>query len=328
MKKLIVMLFFVVMSISVFAQSTPVSDIRVATATTPFNINLPVGTKVYNIATKQWWTANTGVLSTATLTTAAASFDIANPDISGKVNVADTANMLLHYSKTATVNAALAGKLNVADTAVALAKRDAEINARVKVADTAGMLNHYAKTITVNAALAGKAASNATLTLGSSTLTLGGTTTTVAGLTSVTSTAFVGNLTGNASGTAANVTGTVAVANGGTGATTLTSGSYVVGNGTGAVTLKTPAQVLADIGAASAVNSSVFYSEPFEESTTGATGQVNTLAHTPKAATAIQVLVNGTPLKSTQYTYTSATPSVQITIPVYQYDKVVITYGY
>lgn len=46
--------------------------------------------------------------------------------------------------------------------------------------------------------------------------------------------------------------GTLGVARGGTGLSTITSGSYMVGNGTGAVSLKTPAQVLSDIGAAAA----------------------------------------------------------------------------
>lgn len=46
--------------------------------------------------------------------------------------------------------------------------------------------------------------------------------------------------------------GTLGVARGGTGASTLASGSYLVGNGTNAVSLKTPAQVLSDIGAAAA----------------------------------------------------------------------------
>lgn len=40
----------------------------------------------------------------------------------------------------------------------------------------------------------------------------------------------------NTTGTAANVTGTVAVANGGTGKTSITSGALIIGNGTGAVT--------------------------------------------------------------------------------------------
>ena len=44
--------------------------------------------------------------------------------------------------------------------------------------------------------------------------------------------------------------GTVSVPNGGTGLNTLTAGSYMVGNGIEDVVLKTPAEVLADIGAA------------------------------------------------------------------------------
>jgi hypothetical protein len=43
-----------------------------------------------------------------------------------------------------------------------------------------------------------------------------------------------GNVTGNVSGTSANVTGTVAVANGGTGATTLAANNVLLGNGTSA----------------------------------------------------------------------------------------------
>lgn len=43
--------------------------------------------------------------------------------------------------------------------------------------------------------------------------------------------------------------GTLGVARGGTGASTLTSGSFLRGNGTGAVQLRTPAQVKSDIDA-------------------------------------------------------------------------------
>lgn len=46
--------------------------------------------------------------------------------------------------------------------------------------------------------------------------------------------------------------GIFSVQRGGTGKGSVTSGSYLVGNGTGTMTEKTPAQVLADIGAASA----------------------------------------------------------------------------
>jgi len=47
---------------------------------------------------------------------------------------------------------------------------------------------------------------------------------------------------------AANVSGTVAVTNGGTGRTSATSGSYLIGNGTGALAEKTASQVKTDIG--------------------------------------------------------------------------------
>lgn len=50
----------------------------------------------------------------------------------------------------------------------------------------------------------------------------------------------VGNVTGNVTGTAGNVTGTVAVANGGTGATTLTLNNVVIGNGTSTVGFVAP----------------------------------------------------------------------------------------
>ena len=55
----------------------------------------------------------------------------------------------------------------------------------------------------------------------------------------------------NHSHAAENITsGTLAVARGGTGKSSVTSGNFLVGNGTGAMTEKTPAQVLSAIGAA------------------------------------------------------------------------------
>jgi hypothetical protein len=49
--------------------------------------------------------------------------------------------------------------------------------------------------------------------------------------------------------------GILGVLRGGTGVAAFTAGSYLVGNGTGAIVVKTPAQVLANIGAAAAVHS-------------------------------------------------------------------------
>lgn len=80
------------------------------------------------------------------------------------------------------------------------------------------------------------------LVVGNANLTFNGTTLTASAF----SGPLTGNVTGNVSGTALNVTGTVAIANGGTGATTaqtainalsggVTSGSYLRGNGTNVV---------------------------------------------------------------------------------------------
>jgi len=78
-------------------------------------------------------------------------------------------------------------------------------------------------------------------------MVIGGTTPlAITGTTITANTGFTGNVTGNVSGTAANVTGTVAIANGGTGATSrqdaidalagsVTSGQYLRGNGTDVV---------------------------------------------------------------------------------------------
>jgi hypothetical protein len=108
---------------------------------------------------------------------------------------------------------------------------------------------------------------NSAVTVGSTSISLGSSATTIAGLSSVTSTTFVGTLTGNAStatnvaysgltgtvptwnqdttGNAANVTGTVAIANGGTGATT----AALARTGLGATTLGGNLFTLANVAA-------------------------------------------------------------------------------
>jgi hypothetical protein len=58
----------------------------------------------------------------------------------------------------------------------------------------------------------------------------------------------------NTTGTAANVTGTVAVANGGTGATSFTSGALLKGNGTSAVAVASAADIVGQIGSTAVTN--------------------------------------------------------------------------
>jgi hypothetical protein len=70
------------------------------------------------------------------------------------------------------------------------------------------------------------------------------------------------NLTGNASGTAANVTGTVAVGNGGTGVTTLTSNGVLYGNGTGIVQVTAASTDSAKFLMATAANAAPTWGSP------------------------------------------------------------------
>lgn len=74
-----------------------------------------------------------------------------NANLNGKVNIADTSNMLYPYVRNANNTAVLFTKVNVADTAVMLSNRIARdtivlsnrINTKLNILDTAGMLLNY-----------------------------------------------------------------------------------------------------------------------------------------------------------------------------------------
>lgn len=93
---------------------------------------------------------------------------------------------------------------------------------------------------------------------------------------------------------AADITsGVLGVLRGGTGVATFAAGSYLVGNGTGAIVVKTPAQVLAEIGAAA-----VAHSHP----TSDIIGLDAALAARPlqtavtaQISAAVNALINGSP---------------------------------
>ena len=68
------------------------------------------------------------------------------------------------------------------------------------------------------------------------------------------------------------------------------------------------------------------YSQKFTEAATGSTGQVNTLDHTPKGGKVLSVAQNGSILDPANYTVSGAT--VQVTVPVFQYDTTIITFLY
>lgn len=111
MKKQI-LLILLLMSLGglAFGQATPGAQYRVATATTAFGINIPIGTTVYCVATDTYYLCKAATASTLTLTTGTANFtalakgshshaqsDITNltTDLASKVKYSDTVGGLI-----------------------------------------------------------------------------------------------------------------------------------------------------------------------------------------------------------------------------------------
>ena len=82
------------------------------------------------------------------------------------------------------------------------------------------------------------------------------------------------------------VTGTLPVGNGGTGKSSVTNGNYLVGNGTSALAEKTPAQVLADIGAQKTLS--------FDGTYNASTNKVATVSTVTNAVNALDAEITST----------------------------------
>ena len=78
MKKLILSLSIILISLLGYSQVTPTEVLRIADATTAVGKNLSVGKLIYNIDTDQLYVVNTGMVSTLTLTTGSASITLIN----------------------------------------------------------------------------------------------------------------------------------------------------------------------------------------------------------------------------------------------------------
>ena len=99
MKKLIIGLVLILSALIGLSQVTDVGELRIADAVTALGRNLPVGTKVYNIATGEYWVTTAGVVSTETLTTGSASFTLLNDagtddQTASEVSIADAGEII------------------------------------------------------------------------------------------------------------------------------------------------------------------------------------------------------------------------------------------
>ena len=252
MKKLIIMAIFVLGTIIAWGQATPSAQFRVATATTDFGINIPIGTTVYCVATDKYYTCKTAALANDDLTSASAKFtQVAGGDMTKAVYDTDADNIVDDAEKVhnaLTISTGL--QLNSGSTFDGSAAKT--LSVKVSEIDHNQLLNYvaekhfYQKDIdTVNTSL---------------------------------------------------------------------SGILKVTNG-----------VLSAVTDNSANWNKTYIVEEFDESETGETGQEHTLTGTP-VATTVTIELNGMALKTSQYSL--STNHFTIEIPVYQYDRVKISYKY
>ena len=256
MKKISFILTFLILSIGVFAQSTPVSELRVANATTTFGNNIPVGTKVYNVADGTYFVATAGVLGTATLTSASGSFDQLNPDDLQTIGVTTNTISLSQSGGDVTIAGGGINTVTTSGTTITVTGTEVDGDVTNELQD----LSYDAATNALGISLDGTGVSLPTAVSGGND-----------GLLSGADKAKLDNLD--------------------TGATNTT-----------------------------------FKVESFSEAANGTTGQDNTLTNTPKASSSVLVSLNGGELKASQYTV--STNKVTVSIPVYQYDMVTVSYTY
>lgn len=349
MKKFYLILSLFLISLLGFSQATPVEVLRIADATTVIGKNLSVGKQVYNIATNELFIVTTGVVSTATLTTAAASFSIVNGTGVANLSEGTATETTVDVNSSSGTNATLAAASTSRAGLMSKAKFDEVVANNAKVTNVSTSLSVG----TVNATTL-----SITSDGGADDITLTAATTDDAGLltaakfdeivantakTGITAgqasaisdnTAKVGITAGQASAISDNTAKVTNVSTDlGIGTRTATTMVVTSSDGNDATLLAantTQAGLMSDtqfdkldaIEASADVNFT-FFTEKFEED--DGTPTAHTLAHTAQTG-GVVVSVNGAILAPSAYTLTSTT--LTLTVSVLQYDEVVVAYNY
>ena len=338
------LLVIIILTCALFsnAQVTPVGEFRVANSTTAMGVNLPVGTKVYNVADGKYWVVTTAAPSTATLAVpGTGAFTQLNPSqVFQTLSVANGTTTLSNSGGSMTI--AGGGINSVTTNSNTITITGTEVDGSVSNEGSLSVGAGTASTSIINSNTSGS--TGVTITAGSGlgisetgnvitltnsspdqTVSITGAGINVASGTypnfTITGTEVDGSITNeiqNLSYTAA--TRTLAID--GTGSTDAVL-PLVDGTNPG---LMSSSDFTKLSGIATGATNTNYKTEYFVEATTSATGQTNTLSNTPKSATATQVSLNGSVLRSSQYTI--ATNTLQITIPVYQHDSIAISYTY
>lgn len=315
MKKLIFTLSIVLVSLLGYSQITNVGEFRIINDATAFGVNLPIGTKVYDINTGNYWVATAGVISTATLTTGSASFNQLNASgtddqTASEVNITDAGE---HFTGT-TVESALQ------ETGVSIA------NHQVMIETNTNAINTNAAAITATNDITAVLDANIAINAVETNLDITALDTKIDNNTAdIVSNAFqiatnsldIAAISTDLSLGTVNATTMEVVSSNGNSATLTAATSSAAG-------VMTAAQVTKLDGIAS---NSTNIIEKFEEVSTTATA--HPLTQTAIVSQGCIVSVNGVILAPDSYTFIAAAITINVAkVPVYQYDQIVIVYSY
>ena len=87
MKKYVLTLFILFIGVASFSQVTPVNTVRIANSTTQIGENVPIGTLVIDLLNNKIYLAKVSVVSTQTITSALASFELVNDVVNGSYSL-------------------------------------------------------------------------------------------------------------------------------------------------------------------------------------------------------------------------------------------------
>lgn len=334
MKKLITSLIVLILLSGLLqAQVTDVAEFRIANATTAFGRNLPVGTKVYNIATGEYFVATAGILNTLTLTTGSASFKkiTASDETYNSTNFNGDTNSSVsqddyydneHLSDTD--DDGLANKVDLSSAGLVKTAADGTLSVAVAGTDYDASPTNELQTIantsdaTSHTATLSQSGGSVKLVEGTG-VTIATTGTALDGIVTISATAD-----GDGSATNEGVIGVGAGAANTAVITSNTSGAngVTINGGNGIVITETTNTNGGTINITS--SGGVTKTEAFEEAS--GTPTAHALTSTAIVANGARVSLNGATLKPDKYTLTSST--LTLTVPVLQYDQVIITYTY
>ncbi len=134
MKKIYLLFFLLAIFVNSFGQATPTTNMRIATATTAFGVNIPVGFTIYDVGANKYYVCKAATISTGTLTANAANFQeiLTTVLADGKVIIGNSSGVAAPVSVTGDMTITNAGVTTVANAA-----GNMRVNGTLKIVGTA-----------------------------------------------------------------------------------------------------------------------------------------------------------------------------------------------